>query len=194
MDFGMVCGDGVGDLLQEDGLAGAGGRDDEGSLAFADGSKQIDEPGAERFRSCFHVYSFVGVNGYDVLELDEIKVIIGWTVVEGDEFCDFGILTFGAIDLGLYGEALLEGVLVYDVSGDEGVFLPLVDQERIPEETVISVGDFEDSFDDISIIFGCICQVNPFCGPGLTQHNDVQPTQKVMEHQILYTPRPRRNA
>ena len=167
MDFGMVCGDGVGDLLQEDGLSGAGGRDDECSLAFADGREQIDESHTERFGSCFQIYFFVGVNGYDVFELDEIEVVIGGAVVEGDEFCDFGILTFGAIGLGFYGEALLEGVLVYDVSGDERVFLPLVDQERIPEETMISVGDIEDSFDDVGIFIGFICQINPSREPGL---------------------------
>ena len=59
-------------------------------------------------------------------------------------------------------------MLFYDVSGDEGVFLPAVDDERVSEETVISVGDIEDAFDDAGIIISFLCQIDPSRRPVLT--------------------------
>ncbi len=47
--FGMILGDGVGDLLQEDGFAGARRGDDQHALALADRRHQIDDPHVQVF-------------------------------------------------------------------------------------------------------------------------------------------------
>ena len=45
--LGVVGGDGVGDVLQEHGFAGAGRGDDEPALAHADGGHEVHHPGGE---------------------------------------------------------------------------------------------------------------------------------------------------
>ena len=49
-DLRVVLGDAVGDVLEEHGLAGAGGGDDQAALAHADRRHQVHDPGGEILR------------------------------------------------------------------------------------------------------------------------------------------------
>ena len=52
-DFGMVGGDGIGDALQQHRFAGAGRRDDQAALPFADGREQIHHAARDSCRARF---------------------------------------------------------------------------------------------------------------------------------------------
>lgn len=68
--LGMVGGDGVGDVLHQDGLTGLGLGHDEGALAFADGGEEVYHAGRERVAvSAFaKLELFVGEERREVLE------------------------------------------------------------------------------------------------------------------------------
>ena len=72
--FGMVGGDGVGDLLENGGLAGAGRRDDEAARAFADGSDHVYDARLDEVGSGFQPELFDGVDAREVLEADRFGV------------------------------------------------------------------------------------------------------------------------
>ena len=66
--FGVIGGDGVGDLLEEDRLAGAGLRDDQTALSLADGTQQIDEPRREVLGIVLEVERLLRVERRQVVE------------------------------------------------------------------------------------------------------------------------------
>ncbi len=64
----MIGGDGLGEGLQNDGLAGSGGGHDESPLSFADGRHQVNDSSAELFGLKLEVDAFFGVQRGEVLE------------------------------------------------------------------------------------------------------------------------------
>ena len=103
-DFGMVGGDGVGDGLQQHGLAGAGRSDDEAALAFADGGEQIHDAAADALAHGLHLDALLGIERGEVVEEDLVARLFGRLEVDG-------------LDLD-QGEVLLAFVRRADVAAD----------------------------------------------------------------------------
>ena len=70
----MVGGDGVGDLLEDDRLAGPGRGDDQGSLPEAEGRHQIDDPRLE--------HRGLGLERDAIVGMERCEVLEGWKVVQ----------------------------------------------------------------------------------------------------------------
>ncbi len=66
--LGVVRGDRLADLLEDRGLARLGGRDDQATLALADGSDQIDGTTRDGILAVLHVQALVGEDGRQVAE------------------------------------------------------------------------------------------------------------------------------
>ena len=65
----MILSDGVGDILEQDGLAGLRGRDDQRALSFAYGGEHVDYAGREIVGLTFAEFEFfVGEEGHEMLE------------------------------------------------------------------------------------------------------------------------------
>ncbi len=58
-----VLDDGVGDLLEEDGFAGAWGCDDEAAGAFTDGADEVEDSGGHLFRVAFEHEALIREEG-----------------------------------------------------------------------------------------------------------------------------------
>ncbi len=64
----MVDGDGVGDILQQHGLAGTGRRHDQTTLALADRSRQVHHPHGEIIRLGLEHNTLFRIQGRQVVE------------------------------------------------------------------------------------------------------------------------------
>ena len=64
----MIGGDGVGDVLQQHGLAGAGRSDDQPALAFAQRSEQIHDPGADVFFGGFLLDALLRIKRREIVK------------------------------------------------------------------------------------------------------------------------------
>ncbi len=62
LHLGVVGGDAVGDLLQQDRLAGLGRRDDHAALAFSDRYQEINNARGKNFGAGFHTQLLVRVH------------------------------------------------------------------------------------------------------------------------------------
>lgn len=67
-DVGVVECDGAGDVFEEGGFAGFGGRDDEGALAFAQGAEEVDEAAGIWAAGVFEGEAGLGVDGGEFVE------------------------------------------------------------------------------------------------------------------------------
>ena len=67
-DIGMIGGDGVGDVLQQHSLAGAGRSDDQPALAFAQRSEQIHDPGADVFFGGFLLDALLRIKRREIVK------------------------------------------------------------------------------------------------------------------------------
>ena len=137
--FGVILGYGVGDILEQEGLAGLGRSDDEAALALADGREHVDHAGAEgAAASGGEVEFLVGEEGSEVLEGHAVADILEGTAVdalyaaEGEVLLSFA----GRADCGFD-----------DVAGAQAVALDLghgnVDVVRAGQ--VVEVGGAEES-------------------------------------------------
>ena len=68
VNLGVVLGDGVGDLLQQDRLAGFGLGYDQAALAFANGRKQVEHAHVGFGSAGLDVEVFVGIERREVVE------------------------------------------------------------------------------------------------------------------------------
>ena len=68
--LGVVLGDGVGDLLQQDGLAGLGRRGDERPLALSDRAQQVDDAGLDAAVLGLEVELLLRIERRQVVEQD----------------------------------------------------------------------------------------------------------------------------
>ena len=64
----MVCGDGIGNVLQQHGLAGARRRNNQATLAFAERREQIHDAGAGVIARGFQLDALLGIQGRQVVE------------------------------------------------------------------------------------------------------------------------------
>ena len=69
LHFRIVGGNGLANVLEQHGFAGARRCHDQGPLAFADGGEQVDEPCAQRLRTGFQPQKLRRMNGRQQLEL-----------------------------------------------------------------------------------------------------------------------------
>src|SRR5947208_3616981 len=72
IDLGMVFDDGVGELLEEDGLAGLGWRNDEAALAHADGTEDVHHPHRQVAVFALELDAPFGVARAQVVERDPV--------------------------------------------------------------------------------------------------------------------------
>ena len=73
----MVFRDGVGDILNEHGLAGAGRGDDQAALPLADGSDQLHHPGRHILRAGLQFQLLHGIEGSQVIEKNLVPGYFG---------------------------------------------------------------------------------------------------------------------
>ena len=156
-DLGVVGGDGVGDRLHQDGLAGAGRSDDEAALALADGAEQIHDAAGNAVLHGLHLDVFLGIEGGEVVEEDLVAGLFGALEVDGLDL-DEGKVLFalvGGADVAGDGVAGLEIELADLGGGDVDVVWPgEVVVVRGAEEAVAVGQDLEDAFgEDVAFFF-----------------------------------------
>src|ERR1035437_6042484 len=81
--IGVVGGDGVGQRLQEHGLAGAGRGDDEAALALAHGGRQVHHPAADGLPDGLQLDAFLGIERGEVVEENLVARLLGRLEVDG---------------------------------------------------------------------------------------------------------------
>jgi len=156
--FRMVGGDGVGDGLEEHGLAGARRSYDEAALAFADGGEQVHDAAGGVLADGLHLDAFLGVERGEIVEEDFVAGLFGGLEVDGLDLDQREIFfaLVRAADVAADGVAGLEIELANLRGGD-------VDVVRAGEvvvvgraEEAVAVGeDFEDAFgEDVAFFFG----------------------------------------
>mgnify|MGYP006373898873 CR=1 FL=1 len=82
MHLGVVLRDCVGNLLQDDRLARLGGRDDEATLALADGSDEVDHALRELLVAGLEPQALLRVERRQVAELDAVGVLLQRAAVD----------------------------------------------------------------------------------------------------------------
>ena len=82
-DLRVVGGDGVGDVLQQDGLARARRSHDEGALALAQGRHEVHHPGAQFLGIPLHAQVVFGVEGHQIIEVHPLLGHAGRVEVHG---------------------------------------------------------------------------------------------------------------
>ncbi len=82
----MVGGDGVGDALQQHGLAGARRGYDQAALSLADGREQIHDAAGEAVAHRFELDPLVGIERRQVVEEDLVAGFLGRLEVDGIDF------------------------------------------------------------------------------------------------------------
>ena len=82
VDFRVVRGDGVADLLEDGGLAAARRGDDQPARAFANRRDEVNDARFEQFGSGFEVELFNRVNGGEVFKTDGLGVFLERHVVD----------------------------------------------------------------------------------------------------------------
>ncbi len=155
-------GDGVGEVLEEDGFAGAGRCDDEAALSLADGDEHVDDAGGKLGGVVFEFEARVGVERGEVVE--ENFVAGDFWRLEVDVFN----FEHGEVAFALFWGANLAGD---GVSGAEVEASDLRgrDVDVVGSGEVVVVGraeeseavreDFEDAFAvDNALIFGLFLQ------------------------------------
>ncbi|MNQ92933.1 hypothetical protein D3C85_1083760 [compost metagenome] len=81
----VVVSDALGDVLQQHGLTGLGRCDDEATLTFTDGGRQIQHAGGDVFGravATLHAQTLVGVQGGQVFEQDLVAGVFRTVVVD----------------------------------------------------------------------------------------------------------------
>ena len=145
MHFRMVGGDGVANLLENGGLAGAGRRHDQTARAFADGCDEVNHPGFEQVRRGFELKFFDGVNAGQVLKAHGLGVFLerhGVDLVHGLELRTGAAVRRlgGAFNKAAFAqEAAADGVRRDKNIGGFGMEMIL----RRAEESETFFGDFE---------------------------------------------------
>ena len=122
LHLGVVFHDGIGDVLKEGGLAGAGRRHDESALALANRRHEIDDARGEALWDGLEFDALVRTNGGQFLEVGDIHVL-GWILpldLGGPEKLD---ATGTATGLSLDKNAVAQVELSDHLGGDEDVVL-----------------------------------------------------------------------
>ncbi len=82
----MIGGDGVGQVLQQHGLAGTGRSDDEAALTFAHRRQQVHDAGADVFANRFQLDPFLRIQRRQVVEEDLVARFFGRFEVDRLDF------------------------------------------------------------------------------------------------------------
>jgi hypothetical protein len=156
-DLGVVGGDGVGDGLQQHGLAGAGRGDDEAALALADRSEQVHDPTGDLLADGLHLDALLGVERGEVIEENLVLGLLGRLEVDGLD------LDQGKVLLALVGrpDVAADGVAGFEVELADlgGRDVDVVGAGEIvvigrAEEAVAVGEDFEHSLgEDVALLF-----------------------------------------
>ena len=122
VDFGVIGGDGVGDLLEDGRLARARRGDDQPARAFADGRDQVNDARFQQIGRGFQVDLLDGINGGEVLEADGLGVDVKGLVVDLVDGFELGAVA-AVGRLGFAGDqaAFAQEVALDGVGRDEDV-------------------------------------------------------------------------
>ena len=122
VDFGVVLGNGVGDVFHEHGLTCLGLRYDEGALTFADGGKEVYHTDAHGVTfACAEVEFLVGEEGGEVLEGGAVAYHLRIEVVDALDGAHREVFVSGYLYVAAYDVAGLESVLPDLLVGDEDI-------------------------------------------------------------------------
>jgi hypothetical protein len=80
--LGMVLRDGIGDLLQDHGLAGTRRRDDQAALPLPDGCQEVDQAGGQIGTLVLEVDQLVGIERGEVVEERDLLGLLRILVVD----------------------------------------------------------------------------------------------------------------
>ena len=126
MHVRRVVHDRVGDLVQEDGLAGAGRRHDQPALAAADGGDQVGDPHLERVLGrALEDQPLLGIEGHQLLEGRARGHVVGAAPVDRVDLLEGEVLLAlaGGAQLAGQGHARPQPVALDEGGRDEGVVL-----------------------------------------------------------------------
>ena len=98
MAFGVVAGDGGGQLLEQHRLAGLGRRDDQAALALADRRDQVDETGGGTARRVFEPQPLARVQRGQVMEVRAAAQLLGRAAVDPLDLGQGALLAAYAFD------------------------------------------------------------------------------------------------
>ncbi len=106
----MVGGDGVGDVLEDDGLTGARLRHDEAALALADGRDDVDDAARMVLLGRvvgLHLEPLIGIERREIVEMDLVALLLGVLEIDGVDLekREVPLALFGAADLAFDGVA-----------------------------------------------------------------------------------------
>ena len=143
LHLGVVLHHGVGDVLEQGGLAGAGRGDDEAALPLSDRRHEIHDTGGEALGDSLELDPLVRADGGQFLEEGDVHELrgIGSLDLGGAEELD---ATGAAAGLTLDENAVAEVVLADDFRGDEDVVLGRgVGALGLAEESESLAGDLD---------------------------------------------------
>ena len=138
LDVGVVRGDRLADVLQQDRLAGSRRGDDQGPLALAQRRQQVHHPGGQRLGPGFQLQPVFGVDRRQLVEGLDVAVVFGRHAVDVDDFLEPRPLLLAArLDHAVDEHALAQAELVDHAAGHERIgHLAEVVGVRIAEEAV----------------------------------------------------------
>ena len=120
--FGVIGGDGIGNLFEDRCLSCARRSNDQSPGAFANRSHQINDAGFEHIRSCLQLELFNRINGREIFNTDHLTILSGGHPVDFKDFPQLGIMpTMGRLGHRLDEGAFTEKVPLDGVRGDENV-------------------------------------------------------------------------
>src|SRR5690606_11138508 len=92
VDLGVVLGDRLRDGLEDERLAGLGGRDDEAALTLADGGDEVDDPRRELLGSRLETQALVRVDRRQLAEVDAARGLVDALAVDRVDLDDRVVL------------------------------------------------------------------------------------------------------
>jgi len=125
--LGVVCRDGLADLLEHGGLAGLGRAHDESTLTLTDGSHEVDGTAGDGLPAVLHDESLVGVDGREIAKARTALHGLGLAVVDAAHVLQGGILAVAASGADGAFDAVTgtQAILADDRLVNEGVVLAL---------------------------------------------------------------------
>ena len=100
LDFRIIRGNPMADVLQHDRLAAARRCHDQGALAFAQGSQQIHDAGGQRLGAGLQLEPLLGVDGSQLIESLDLGIVFRRHAVDILDNAEPGsLLAAGALDI-----------------------------------------------------------------------------------------------
>ncbi len=122
IDFRMVLGDGMGDILQHHRLAGARRRHDQGALALAERRDQVDDAGGQVLARLFDLeaQALIGIKRGQIVEIDAVTDIVRRLEIDGVDLQqrEIALAILGRADLAFHRVAGTQAEAAHLAGGD----------------------------------------------------------------------------